>query len=719
MSPFSSPRVYGHRKLVLTTMRILLCLGIFGAFGIVPAFSSNYFDFVNDGDLSLLAQIKLFNGNISYMQISDSMTPYNPNDDRFPHRSEDIGVPQYYMFWLHDDIAYNTNTEKYSPSFQFLDIDPGQYNSVNTLYVKNTGFSTKFVAELYDQTYPNCSIHQPNNHTIPINWTHNSIPTELGQFTSLEEIHILAQTNGKRTHLSQTRDEFKARGSFLYDDYSPQTRCDGRFNLTGTIPTEIGLLTNLKILELQGLGLTGTIPTQLAQLTKLEMLLLGGNSLLPGGIASNTLQGGLTGGVTPDLFKDMPNLSVVYLNLNGFDYVNVNTIELPQVKYVNAQQMVDNSIARVCGNAIDYVNTPTTTSQRENVSALETAIQGGLSKEEIQAAVDAVYTAFGNQSVFLTNTNCSDATTTSTTTNYTTTTNTTLSTTTTTTTTTTTETHIGCSNYTTRGDTNSSVPMAITDTPQFEFCLSTESLNCPCHLIFSDDAQIIYGRFSDLATLCPRLETLSVHNNVFLDGLLSDISACTGIKRLIFGRSTLLHFPLSASDFIPFPELKILKAHNLYESIELFENGFVNLAYADVTYGYLTGVPLRSFWTGVFSRNITDRLDIDSLNAHGSSMDVTTFSAYNFLNVDATDFGPQFPSANAPTYPFKRRAAMSGSTNAATVGHNTHSPSSDCGNTEKETEWEIGIFVVLVLMLVTLVTFVGCKMTKGIGYTRL
>ena len=39
--------------------------------------------------------------------------------------------------------------------------------------------------------------------------------------------------------------------------------------LSGTLPTQIGLLTSLTILELQGNLLSGTIPTQLIQLTKL------------------------------------------------------------------------------------------------------------------------------------------------------------------------------------------------------------------------------------------------------------------------------------------------------------------------------------------------------------------------------------------------------------------------------------------------------------------
>lgn len=49
--------------------------------------------------------------------------------------------------------------------------------------------------------------------------------------------------------------------------------------LTGSIPTEIGLMTNLKELYLYYNSLTSTIPTEVGLLTVLEVLHLGGNSL--------------------------------------------------------------------------------------------------------------------------------------------------------------------------------------------------------------------------------------------------------------------------------------------------------------------------------------------------------------------------------------------------------------------------------------------------------
>ncbi|KAK3288389.1 hypothetical protein CYMTET_4142 [Cymbomonas tetramitiformis] len=50
-------------------------------------------------------------------------------------------------------------------------------------------------------------------------------------------------------------------------------------NLTGTLPTQMGELTNLTSLKLDWNRLTGTVPTQMAALTRLMYLQVGGNSL--------------------------------------------------------------------------------------------------------------------------------------------------------------------------------------------------------------------------------------------------------------------------------------------------------------------------------------------------------------------------------------------------------------------------------------------------------
>ena len=60
-------------------------------------------------------------------------------------------------------------------------------------------------------------------------------------------------------------------------------------DLNGTIPTELGLLSNLEILGLAKSHLTGTIPTEVGLLSNLEWLGLDSNQLtgtVPTGLAS-------------------------------------------------------------------------------------------------------------------------------------------------------------------------------------------------------------------------------------------------------------------------------------------------------------------------------------------------------------------------------------------------------------------------------------------------
>ena len=70
------------------------------------------------------------------------------------------------------------------------------------------------------------------------------------------------------------------------------------YQLSGTIPAELGDLPYLQVLDLSGNQLTGTIPGELASLTNLQELRLSGNYRLTGcipdgleGVASNDLEG--------------------------------------------------------------------------------------------------------------------------------------------------------------------------------------------------------------------------------------------------------------------------------------------------------------------------------------------------------------------------------------------------------------------------------------------
>ena len=73
--------------------------------------------------------------------------------------------------------------------------------------------------------------------------------------------------------------------------------------LVGTIPTHIGLMTNLKTLDLWSNNLTGKLPTQLGQLVGLTSFSCSSNAL--------------TGGLPPQL-GGLTSLVRLYVNLNDF-----------------------------------------------------------------------------------------------------------------------------------------------------------------------------------------------------------------------------------------------------------------------------------------------------------------------------------------------------------------------------------------------------------------
>eukprot|EP00240_Pyramimonas_obovata_P010612 CAMPEP_0118938170 /NCGR_PEP_ID=MMETSP1169-20130426/24980_1 /TAXON_ID=36882 /ORGANISM="Pyramimonas obovata, Strain CCMP722" /LENGTH=140 /DNA_ID=CAMNT_0006882029 /DNA_START=155 /DNA_END=573 /DNA_ORIENTATION=+ len=64
-----------------------------------------------------------------------------------------------------------------------------------------------------------------------------------------------------------------------------------RFGVTGSIPTELGLLTDLQSLSIPERGVIGTIPTEVGLLSKLTYLQLNNNRLtgtIPSGLANTS-----------------------------------------------------------------------------------------------------------------------------------------------------------------------------------------------------------------------------------------------------------------------------------------------------------------------------------------------------------------------------------------------------------------------------------------------
>ena len=122
-------------------------------------------------------------------------------------------------------------------------------------------------------------------------------------------------------------------------------------NLTGTIPTELGNLTNLTHLYLYNNELTGTIPAELGALTVLTELLLNGNNLT--GTIPTEL-GNLTNLITLNLFDneltgtipaELGALTVLRgLHLNGNNLTGTISTELGNLSSLEALNLLDNEL---------------------------------------------------------------------------------------------------------------------------------------------------------------------------------------------------------------------------------------------------------------------------------------------------------------------------------------------------------------------------------------
>ena len=116
-----------------------------------------------------------------------------------------------------------------------------------------------------------------------------TIPPELGNLTNLENLSLMSN------ELTGTiPPELEALQNLTKLALGPN-------QLTGTIPPELGNLTNLKDLYLFGSELTGTIPAELGNLTNLETLALSSNEL--------------TGTIPPEL-GNLTNLKTLFLSVN-------------------------------------------------------------------------------------------------------------------------------------------------------------------------------------------------------------------------------------------------------------------------------------------------------------------------------------------------------------------------------------------------------------------
>ena len=128
-----------------------------------------------------------------------------------------------------------------------------------------------------------------------------SIPPELGLLERLSIVQL------RLNHLTGTIPGHIFAGGRGIDDKSADRTLQSlnlaQNQLSGTIPTEIGLTTRLVWLRLQGNELSGTLPTEIVHLSSLELLNLGDNKF---------------SGEYPDVLGRLPRLEMISLQNSGF-----------------------------------------------------------------------------------------------------------------------------------------------------------------------------------------------------------------------------------------------------------------------------------------------------------------------------------------------------------------------------------------------------------------
>ncbi len=138
-------------------------------------------------------------------------------------------------------------------------------------------------------------------------------------------------------------------------------------NLSGTLPSEIGNLTNLRDLNLSGNQLSGTMPTELFSLVELNALLLSNNQLqgtIPSEIGNltnlNLLElnnNKLTGQIPPEVgnLTSLESINLIYNQLNGNIPIEIGNLTKLRSLYFN-NNFLSGEIPIEIGNMTDLVD---------------------------------------------------------------------------------------------------------------------------------------------------------------------------------------------------------------------------------------------------------------------------------------------------------------------------------------------------------------------------
>ncbi|GAB4343467.1 MAG: hypothetical protein Kow0089_19280 [Desulfobulbaceae bacterium] len=141
-------------------------------------------------------------------------------------------------------------------------------------------------------------------------------------------------------------------------------------NLSGTIPTELGNLSQLTAISLSDNSLSGSIPGELGNLTGLEYLYLQNNSLtgsIPSGLGNlaNLIQlnlddNSLTGAIPPSL-GNLDNLTFLTLSNNTLSgsippqLGNMGSLQYLYLDYNNLSGSIPAELANLAGNTLPFL----------------------------------------------------------------------------------------------------------------------------------------------------------------------------------------------------------------------------------------------------------------------------------------------------------------------------------------------------------------------------
>ena len=182
-----------------------------------------------------------------------------------------------------------------------------------------------------------------------------SIPGELGQLTNLEYLSLF-----DNKLIGSIPGELGQLTNLAYLNLSLN-------ELTGSIPSELGNLTNLQELEIRHTSLTGSIPAELGNLTNLTQLWLNNNNLtgsIPAELGNLTnlqmltlTENDLTGSIPAGL-ANLTNLTALWLNHNGLTgSVPAELGQMTNLEYLKLQHNnLTGSIPAELGNLISLEN---------------------------------------------------------------------------------------------------------------------------------------------------------------------------------------------------------------------------------------------------------------------------------------------------------------------------------------------------------------------------